>query len=397
MKSKSDKIKLVIIILELIILIGLSSYRIYEFVDKSKEEIKGNENNNSKEDEKDNISTEEQTRGKIKILVYQINIRREANETSEDIGEVLVDEIYDVLEIIDSDNYTWYKINKNGVIGYVANQKGENWIDYVDSNVEILDINSDLVKSLNIVFNVPDTYFGRQYLYYLGDIFEVEKASMDALKLISTRNVSHDCFYSASERGFLLKASCLENSFKELFGPDVDFIHGTYNIFPEICNTYTMHPDWKVEDILNLNNSNFKAEYNVEYNDYLGLFSFGCGGPSIIIDFSKVENYKFEKDNDNIYVYSYAYNYGLDKDYFDYTNYFDKINNNLINLRNFENNYHCYISDWKGNTIYNHENGICNENTIENLKVQNKLPIYKSTYKKQSDGNYYFTKGEWIN
>ena len=32
---------------------------------------------------------------------------------------------------------------------------------------------------------------------------------------------------------------------------------------------------------------------------------------------------------------------------------------------------------------------------IEELSKQNKFLIYKATFKKQSDGNYYFTKGEW--
>ena len=29
-------------------------------------------------------------------------------------------------------------------------------------------------------------------------------------------------------------------------------------------------------------------------------------------------------------------------------------------------------------------------------KQENKIPIYKATFKKQSDGNYYFNKGEWV-
>jgi len=131
MKNKSYKVKLLIIILESIILIGLSCYRIYEFINDNKEEVKENENND--QDGKDNISTEEQTNDKIKILVYQINIRKEANENSEDIGDVLLNEVYDVLEIVDTTNYNWYKINKNGIIGYVANQKGEKWLEYSEN------------------------------------------------------------------------------------------------------------------------------------------------------------------------------------------------------------------------------------------------------------------------
>ena len=180
MKSKSDKIKLIIIIIELIILIGLSSYRIYEFVDNSKEEIKENEEQNKQEEDKDNTFTEEQTKDKIKILVYQINIRKEANENSEDVGDVLFEEVYEVLEIIETNDYRWYKINKNGIIGYVANKDGEKWVDYSNNgqflvekkyNCRIADCEVyDNIDYTSLVYE-KDKYFiydsiteGKQYL-----------------------------------------------------------------------------------------------------------------------------------------------------------------------------------------------------------------------------------------
>ena len=193
MKDKRSKIQLIIIIIELIILISLSSYRVYEYVIKDKEEIKENENSNEnikkykvtfdygnnsirsievKENEKielpdepikegyifggwlndytiidnnyivkENITLkinwiDESINSGIKILVYQINIRKEANEESEDIGDVLLDEKYEVLEIIDSTNYTWYKIKQGNIIGYVASKKGENWVECSDNSLE---------------------------------------------------------------------------------------------------------------------------------------------------------------------------------------------------------------------------------------------------------------------
>jgi hypothetical protein len=76
----------------------------------------------------------------IQILVDKINIREEANETSNDLGDVYFNEVYTILEEIDSTNYTWYKITTNlGLTGYVASKKDSNWIKVIEATEDIID------------------------------------------------------------------------------------------------------------------------------------------------------------------------------------------------------------------------------------------------------------------
>lgn len=83
----------------------------------------------------------------IKILVDVINIRETASTSSKDIGNVYINEIYDVLDIIDSD-YTWYKIKTNtGIIGYVAASKSDNWIEFFPKKENIITNDYELIFS----------------------------------------------------------------------------------------------------------------------------------------------------------------------------------------------------------------------------------------------------------
>lgn len=76
----------------------------------------------------------------IQILVNKINIRENPSELSTDIGDVYFNEVYTILEEVDSDNYIWYKIVTNlGLTGYVANKRGENWIKLLDVDEDIAD------------------------------------------------------------------------------------------------------------------------------------------------------------------------------------------------------------------------------------------------------------------
>ena len=80
-------------------------------------------------------------------MVDKINIREMASELSNDLGDVFNNEIYDVLDVVDSTNYTWYKIKTNlGVTGYVANKKNTNWF-------KVLDVNQDSSEDITIVDN----------------------------------------------------------------------------------------------------------------------------------------------------------------------------------------------------------------------------------------------------
>lgn len=73
----------------------------------------------------------------IKIEVDRINIRQNASELSSKLGTVNYNEVYNILNKIDSDIYTWYEINtSNGIHGFVANKKDEKWVTELGSKKE---------------------------------------------------------------------------------------------------------------------------------------------------------------------------------------------------------------------------------------------------------------------
>ena len=83
----------------------------------------------------------------IKILVKQINIRRMPDQNSDDLGDVYYNEYYNVLEIVDTKEYTWYKIKTNNdITGYVANSKTSKWVEYIKN------VNETVIKNIKLVF-----------------------------------------------------------------------------------------------------------------------------------------------------------------------------------------------------------------------------------------------------
>lgn len=82
----------------------------------------------------------DESKKQFKVLVQSINIRKEPSELSEDIGDVKYDEVYDILDEVDSTLYTWYKIKTNrGLEGYVASKKGSNWVEVSNPGSTIID------------------------------------------------------------------------------------------------------------------------------------------------------------------------------------------------------------------------------------------------------------------
>lgn len=71
----------------------------------------------------------DESKKQFEVLVEAINIRAIPNETSEDLGNVYLGEVYDILGEIDSEVYTWYKIKTGrGLEGYVASKKDLSWV-----------------------------------------------------------------------------------------------------------------------------------------------------------------------------------------------------------------------------------------------------------------------------
>lgn len=80
-------------------------------------------------------NSRDESKKQIQILVDKINIREKPSEISTDLGDVYYNEIYTILDEIDSDIYTWYKIStNNGLTGFVANKKEDNWMNTLMPN-----------------------------------------------------------------------------------------------------------------------------------------------------------------------------------------------------------------------------------------------------------------------
>jgi len=91
----------------------------------------------------------------IKIIVDKINLRLKPSKESSDIGDVYNGEVYDVLGISEDENYIWYKIKNNlDVTGYVANEKGKNWLLITNEKESIEeDVKEvDEIKALKLIF-----------------------------------------------------------------------------------------------------------------------------------------------------------------------------------------------------------------------------------------------------
>lgn len=105
----------------------------------------------------------------IKIAVDSINIRTEASELSNKIGNVYYDEIYTVLNKVDSELYYWYEINtSNGIHGFIANKKDSKWIVELSKKEEIDNIEekiNDDNQNMNLIFECvkDDTYYLKLY------------------------------------------------------------------------------------------------------------------------------------------------------------------------------------------------------------------------------------------
>lgn len=334
---KKDKIRLLlylIIVMEIIILICLTVYRVNEFKSSNKEVVKDEQN-------KDNLKDEEN------------DLNNEKEENNKDT-------------------------NNNGTDNNEIN----------NSELNELDINSDLVKNLISPFTrVPDMLNS----YYLKDTFELAKSNPSILNSLSLQygiyserfetlkpnlNSSDGTYYTINTDNF-------EELFKEIFGPDMAFQHSNFKFTPRCL-------DYGDKEQFNKSLDKFDVLYDASNNLYTKIVPGNCGSKFSYSTYTPVKKvFKAESLDNIISVYSYMFYYGST---------IDNTLNKGIQLElntNFDKPTPCHITSWLGDVIYDSQNALCELNILEEFKKQNKLPIYKATYKKQSDGNYYFTKGEW--
>ena len=123
-------------------------------------------------------------------------------------------------------------------------------------------------------------------------------------------------------------------------------------------------------------------DYNEKDNTYTS--SSGCGGDSC--DFKDVVSkiYKAEKDPNEEYIYVYSYTQKVE----------GKCDSNFETIET----YLVDKNDTKTKTLYTEDAGQYSEkykSTINEMIDNKEVETYKWTFKKQSDGKYYFYSGEW--
>lgn len=103
----------------------------------------------------------------FRVIVDNINIRKEPNTTSTILGMVYMNEVYTILETVMTSEYTWYKIRTGrGVSGYVASKINGQWVELMLKNEEIKpDLEApveDLEPNYELLFTCKKT--GTYYL-----------------------------------------------------------------------------------------------------------------------------------------------------------------------------------------------------------------------------------------
>ena len=172
------------------------------------------------------------------------------------------------------------------------------------------------------------------------------------VKYTSTeKNNEYFNVYSASE---------IEKNFKKIYGPDTAYSNANI-VSAESCVI---------------------TDYNEKDNTYTA--SSGCGGDSC--DFKDVVSkiYKAEKDPNEEYIYVYSYAQKVE----------GKCDSNFETIET----YLVDKNDTKTKTLYTEDAGQYSEkykSTINEMIDNKEVETYKWTFKKQSDGKYYFYSGEW--
>ena len=79
----------------------------------------------------------DRTKTQIKILLKRINIRKDADIESEDIGDVYRGEIYTVLSHIDHKDFYWYHIKtENGIEGYIGSDPNDEYVKVISGFID---------------------------------------------------------------------------------------------------------------------------------------------------------------------------------------------------------------------------------------------------------------------
>lgn len=188
----------------------------------------------------------------------------------------------------------------------------------------------------------------------------VSQISRDDMMFDAATYVKYTSTEKNNEYFNVYSASEIEKNFKKIYGPDTTYSNA--NIVSYVgC---------------------ISANYNEKDNTYIASSKCGtesCGFKDVV---SKI--YKAEKDPNEEYIYVYSYAQKVE----------GKCDSNFETIET----YLVDKNDTKTKTLYTEEVGQYSEkykSTINEMIDNKEVETYKWTFKKQSDGKYYFYSGEW--
>ena len=227
-----------------------------------------------------------------------------------------------------------------------------------NGDIKELELNSFLVNSLIY----PKSRTGLGMLGY-KDSWDYKNETIDTLGRSNMMfNAADDVHYSTDDNNnHIYSAALIKNNFIKIYGPDVNYYDGDIEGSIKACKI---------------------SKYDSESNVYIAYS--GCGGATGgRFKDSVSKKYKAEQDGDYIYVYEYVQSV-----YYRHENNDDWTSPFVVYLLD---------RDYKETTILEGADESNYESMIEQMMDRGEVDTYKWTFKKQSDGKYYFYSGAWEN
>lgn len=255
-----------------------------------------------------------------------------------------------------------------GIGGYVIYDKV---LKDKDNNNENNNINNTEIKSLSItdpvVINLKypevNTFGGPsgtpRFVYKTMTLDSLER---DYKMLSASKNIEG---IDDGHESYTLDGNEIKSNYKAIFGPDTAYQDG----------------------VLEKSGCCSIISYDLSTNQYVRSCACGGGGPEFK---NQIRLHKAELQGEDIYTYFYVQPFVDESDEEAKGTYLYK--REITNFINYESEatFFEYVEYSKKIALDNREN------EINSMMDKGEVDTYKFTFKKQSDGNYYFFSGDWL-
>lgn len=231
----------------------------------------------------------------------------------------------------------------------------------LESKMIPIDLDSQVIKDLIYPIGLEVSIFQKNHWDYRDFKLSDFNTNYKMHHAISTLNQEQKDSYDKHS------STSVRNTYRQIFGPDAEY--NDADVEDYTCGTW---------------------EYDSKSEQY--TFNGGCGVEGWIPAYDSVYKvYKADSNGDYLYVY-HDYLFTL-KDFNDIYYFFNK-------YPELEKNYETFgyeeDEDFEFKTHFEISKGKDLTNEFAKLIKENKTNKYKFTFKKQSDGKYYFESGENI-